>query len=420
MQTKLKFLFSKFIGLKKKIGLRHAFKLGLKKYLLPKISPLQKVNLPKEYYYLNLPLFGFKEKSAQAIKNVINQKKINWVVPDFGIGSGGHTTIFRIIFYLEQLGFANNIYITYPCNFPEAKIANHCIQKHFFPLNAKVFIGHEAMQPAWATIATRWETAYIVNAFQGSLRQYYLVQDFEPHFYAAGSKYHLAERTYRFNLYGITAGTWLKSLLHSKYNMDATAFGFGVDHHIFKPLKNNRNETRTPKILFYARPITERRGFELGMLTLMRVAQKLDDVEFILIGGDIDTDYFDHRFKTLGVISPKELAFWYNQCDVALVLSLTNLSLLPLELMACGCAVVSNAGENVTWLLNRNIAFIVDPDIEKLSDALIKMLKDNCLRKKIMDAGMNFAKSKKWELEFKPVANLLLKHHQQNKQVELG
>ena len=41
-------------------------------------------------------------------KHKNDKKKIlNWVIPEMGPGSGGHTTIFRFISHLEQLGFGD-------------------------------------------------------------------------------------------------------------------------------------------------------------------------------------------------------------------------------------------------------------------------------------------------------------------------
>ena len=37
--------------------------------------------------------------------------KIIWFIPDFSIGSGGHTTIFRFIHHLEKLGIQSDIAI---------------------------------------------------------------------------------------------------------------------------------------------------------------------------------------------------------------------------------------------------------------------------------------------------------------------
>ena len=52
----------------------------------------------------------FNQKEYEKHKN--DKKKIlNWVVPEMGPGSGGHTTIFRFISNLERLGFHSRVYL---------------------------------------------------------------------------------------------------------------------------------------------------------------------------------------------------------------------------------------------------------------------------------------------------------------------
>jgi glycosyltransferase involved in cell wall biosynthesis len=58
------------------------------------------------------------------------------------------------------------------------------------------------------------------------------------------------------------------------------------------------------------------------------------------------------------------------------VLSLTNVSLLPLELLAAGCIPVMNSGDNNTMVLGQNdyIAYS-DPSPAALADALSALVK---------------------------------------------
>ena len=52
-------------------------------------------------------------------------------------------------------------------------------------------------------VATLWATAFTVAKLPWSGRRFYLIQDFEPAFYPAGTLYALAEETYRLGLYGL-------------------------------------------------------------------------------------------------------------------------------------------------------------------------------------------------------------------------
>src|SRR5207248_7472738 len=128
------------------------------------------------------------------------------------------------------------------------------------------------------------------------------------------------------------------------------------------------------RVLFYARPETERRGFELGAFALSIVAKKLPEVEFVFVGCSPQLVDFPFRALFLGVVPISDLGSLYRSCDVALVLSHTNLSLLPLELMACGCAVVSNEGPNVEWLLTDECVQFAKSSPRPLAEAIIELL----------------------------------------------
>jgi glycosyltransferase involved in cell wall biosynthesis len=315
-----------------------------------------------------------------------------------------------MIYCLERQGFKNHIHLTHPCSFPDISRARNCIREHFFPLNARVSIGHTQMPPAWATVASRWDTAYIVKGFRTTLRKYYFVQDYEPSFYPSSSTAIFAENTYRFNFYGLTAGRWLSDLLNTKYGMAATSFDFAVDHDIYKPMTDRSLSTK--RVLFYSRSVTDRRGFELGLMALQKLVERLPEVEVLMVGWNEKKIRLGSQFKYLGVLSPEHLSYWLNRCDVALILSLTNLSLLPLEAMACGCVVVSNRGDNVNWLIDDNIAMTANPDIESLRDALIQVLSDNRLRKSISKEGIEFVRHKTWKSAYASVIGTILQHHQ--------
>jgi len=329
-------------------------------------------------------------------------RTINWVIPDFGVGSGGHLNIFRLIFLLEQRGYQCRVIIVGHTHCNSGDEARESIRKHFFPINARVSIGESSLEPAAITVATSWITAYPVRNFQGTHHRCYFVQDYEPYFYAHGSDYCFAEATYRMGFYGITAGGWLAGKLAAEHGMQTVTMGFSYDHGLYRPLPRRNPEIR--RVFFYARSVTPRRGFELGLLALNRVAQKMPEISFILAGWDTSSYHIPFHHLNAGNVAVKDLPDLYSQCDVALVLSLTNLSLLPLELMACGCPVVSNRGANTEWLLNEDNAVLADATPEALSEALISLLRDEDRRKRLVEASMHFATSTSWDVEAGKVA----------------
>ncbi|MCK9516172.1 MAG: glycosyltransferase family 4 protein [Ottowia sp.] len=318
-----------------------------------------------------------------------------WFVPDFNIGSGGHLNIFRTIWHMEQKGYACSIVIVRPSVHASAAAARADIRAHFFDLRASVYLADQDLPAAEFAVATSWDTAYWVRALHGTVCKLYFVQDFEPFFYPLGSEYVLAENTYRFGFFGITAGGWLARKLAQDYGMPARAVGFGVELDRYRQLP--RREPDVKHVFFYARPPTPRRAFELGLLVLAEVAQRMPDTRFILAGWDTGGYKIPFEHLNCGTLALDELPDLYSQCDVALVLSLTNLSLLPLELMACGCAVVSNRGANVEWLLHEEVALLADATPEALAGAVCGLLADDAGRRALAARAQAFARAQTWE-----------------------
>lgn len=324
------------------------------------------------------------------------QNALLWFIPDFNVGSGGHLNIFRTIWHLEQMGYTSRIVICTPVTHHDAREAREEIRKHFFPLQAQVLLGLKDLPPSEFAIATGWDTAYAVRAFTGARHKLYFVQDYEPHFYPVGSESVLAQNTYHFGFFGITAGGWLATKLAQEYGMVTHPVGFGVELDRYKRLPRREPEIR--RVFFYARPPTPRRAFEIGLLVLNAVWERMPDTQFVLAGWDTAGYHIPFPHLACGTVALDDLPDLYSQCDVALVVSLTNASLLPLELMACGCAVVSNRGPNVEWLLNEDVATLAHASPEALTEAVCALLQDDEKRHAQSARAEAFARAQTWDM----------------------
>jgi glycosyltransferase involved in cell wall biosynthesis len=296
------------------------------------------------------------------------QLRFNWLMPPPGKGSGGHMTLFRFIRFLEQAGHECRIYLHNPgvgSNVAEVR----AIMGDSFPeVKAEMswlFPGQK-MKPADAVFATSWETAYPIYNMPMVTKRFYFVQDFEPYFYPVGSLSVLAENTYRMGYYGVTAGGWLSTKLKRDYGMQTDHFTFGSGGDIYK----YENGTKRKEITFYARPYTERRGFELGIMALDLFHRKHPDYAINFIGWDVSEYDIPFPYNNLKILEHDQLNELYNKSAASLVLSLTNMSLLPLELLSCGCIPVVNDGEN-NRLVNDNkyIAYTAN-DPQSLANTL--------------------------------------------------
>lgn len=333
--------------------------------------------------------------------------RVNWILLGVAEAQGGLVNIFRTIQQLEAWGHENRVYCVLEMRGGSA-YAKEQIRKLYFPIKAEVGALTDHIQDCDALVATSWPTAYAARSIGNTVRKFYFVQDLEHMFFAPGSVHEFARQTYRFGFRGITAGSWIADVLRQEFNMDCSPFGFSYDRSLYASTGNRLLPGGKKRVLFYARPETERRGFELGVLTLSLVAHRMPDVEFVLVG--FSRRFFDLPFPAIfpGILPLSELGALYRSCDVALVLSHTNLSLLPLELMACGCAVVSNEGPNVEWLLTDQTAHLAKPDPNSLANAVIELLGSDQLRLRKVEAGLAFAQSTEWTREIRTIESALL------------
>jgi O-antigen biosynthesis protein len=363
-------------------------------------------NVVDFWKFVSRPAFGpsFSELTSAG------KISINWFIPPIGRNSGGHINIFRFIIGLEARGFDCRVVIVndailHPATDSLEILASN-INEWYGEFSGSVHYLDDELSPAHYTVATGWQTAYAAKQFRGSPMKCYFVQDFEPLFYAAGSEAVFAEQTYRFGFVGFTAGSWLANKLASEYRMRTYPLGFSYNRDLYYP--RQRRDAASKNIFCYVRPETPRRGWEIAALALNEVHRKRPDVGILLLGGSVDAGSLPFPAFAPGSVRQEELPDVYSQCDCALVISLSNLSLLPLELMACGVPVVSNSGPNVEWLLNREVAKLCRPEPAALANGIIEILDMSVVNHSALsDEVIRFAGRTDWDRHIDSMARIL-------------
>ncbi len=300
--------------------------------------------------------------------------KVAYVMSPPAPSSGGHQNIFRFMSYLERAGHECEVFITSQIDHRTVSEVERVLMANYDRVDAPLSRWRGDLRGANVVIATGWETCYpVANALKGE-RAVYFVQDFEPLFFPASSAAALAENTYRMGFTGITAGPWLSQKLSTDYGMDAASYSFGVKLDLYTLSTQHRER---PAVFYYARPDTARRGLELGLLTLREFHRRRPDVEIHLAGGDMGDWKFEFPCRNHGALPLAELPALYNKCDAGLVLSLTNLSLLPNELLACGVVPVMNGGPNTELVCTNEHALFARAEPNDLATGLERALDSN-------------------------------------------
>jgi glycosyltransferase involved in cell wall biosynthesis len=300
-----------------------------------------------------------QQQHPERIAANIEDRVCNWYLPQFDNAFyGGIMTILRLAEYLQRtLGIKQRIIICGAANAAEVSVN---ITKAFSALSqAEVVVLGTAeaiinIPPSDYSVATLWTTAYVLLGVQNTGYKFYMIQDFEPAFYPAGSTYAQAELSYSFGFYGIANTQSLKEIYERDYGGCAVVLKPTIDKSVFYPSAENKS-TSPRRLFYYARPGAPRNAFELAAAALQRLKRKYaDGIDIICAGAGWDpADYgLSNVVRTIGMLPYEETANLYRSCHAGFVMMLTkHPSYLPFELMACGAIVVTNFNQANTWLL---------------------------------------------------------------------
>ena len=336
---------------------------------------------------------------------------INWLVPEPFAGAGGDIGLFRLIRYLAEFGHHCRVYVvTYDLmkDFNSEEIRNY-VQKHFGTTPAQYHRFAGSIDDADATLATFWPTVENLLTLPNGGRRYYLVQDYEPSFYPdEPGHYARAENTYRAGLHCITLGPWLAKLLRERYHVTADHFDFAVDKEVFYPREVARDATR--RVCFYARPTTPRRAYEMGVAGLQIVKERLPEVEICFFGTATLTPAPSFPITECGMLDEEGLANLFSSSDVGVVFSLSNPSFVPLEMIACGCAVVELASERWLGVLTHDEnAWLVTPNPVAIANGIIQLLTNDDIRSRLIQNGLRLTQDMSWSASARQVEAVLLR-----------
>lgn len=266
---------------------------------------------------------------------------VTFVIPDFRRGSGGHAAIAELVRGLEARGHRITLVVQDTTGRHERDKVDELFRDFFGSMNAK--ITDQEIAETDVLVATGWQTVPRVLASDQAVARAYLVQDHEPEFYGTSAERLWAQWTYSQGLQCICSSRWLATTVSTRYGAKATWFDYGVDHDVYTSLPTHR---RDDLVLAYGRAVTERRAVPLAVLALDELHRRRPEVEIALFGESraLETPF---PYRDLGVMDPAGLAHAYASSAVGLVLSLTNPSLVPAEMLACGLPVVDARSESM-------------------------------------------------------------------------
>ena len=282
---------------------------------------------------LALPLPTVKPAGSRRLR-------IGWVTLPPAAGSGGHTTLFRMVEALEQAGHECVLFL-YDRYGGDVSGHERVLRQWWPNLRAEVRDVSNGVTGVDACIASSWDSAHVL-AVQGTepMRRLYFIQDYEPFFYARGSMYALAEDSYRFGFRCIALGEMVGRLLQQEIGIEPDVTEFGCDTSVYRLLGDRPRSG----VVLYARPQIPRRGYWLARLALERFHEFHPGVEIHIYGERVTGLSFPATQH--GRLAPTELNELYNSTIAGLAMSFTNISLVAEEMLAAGTIPVVNDSEH--------------------------------------------------------------------------
>ncbi|MGB9622354.1 MAG: glycosyltransferase family 4 protein [Anaerolineae bacterium] len=156
----------------------------------------------------------------------------------------------------------------------------------------------------------------------------------------------------------------------------------------------------TPRRILFVGGNMQRKGLSTLIRAAPHILSAVPDAEFWVVGEDRHIPQMqklccslgvDYAFRFWGWKSGKELLDIYGQADVFTMPSLTEaLGVAFLEAMACGLPVVGTSVGGIPEIIKNGYnGLLVEPaNAQQLAQALIQILKDDSLRQRLIEGGL--------------------------------
>ena len=341
----------------------------------------------------NAPMHIYKDQRRRRnymdanVSKDVRKKRIAWVMPHPGKGSGGHRTIIQNVNALIRNGYECDIYVEEDYVSTD-RIVTEKINNWYEECGANVYVGIKFRTEYDLVFNTGWQTIEFVKSLECPKKAYF-IQDFEPWFFPMGVSYILTENSYRLGYLPVTIGKWLSHKMINEYGNNSRYFDFCADLNIYKPLEDIEKENA---ICYIYQPEKDRRCDIIALRALKLVKLLRPDVKIYLYGSNTKNPV-DFEAERLGIIPIKKCNELYNKCTVGLCMSASNPSRIPFEMMAAGLPVVELYKENNLFDFPDNAVSLAEPSPEGIATALIRLLDDKEECKKMSKNGISYMKN---------------------------
>ncbi len=272
-------------------------------------------------------------------------KRITFVITRMVKFHGGQTSILRLGTELAKLGY-DVVYAVYKSQSREemelcasSNLKDYkgrmCTSKQLPSLKSDVFV------------ASSWDTVSFVKKKNGY--RMYFVQDYEPYFYSFGELFLMAKKTYEMGLHMVSLGAWNKEMIEKNCRVVSAVdvIDFPYEKKEYPTVERDYAGYARKKKLVLA-VYLKYYGKRLPCV-LQYMMKELAEC-FLADGIALDVRYYGEAKSfhceggvNLGMLNKEQLFALYKEADFGVVASMSNISLVPYEMIATGLPVIEFA-----------------------------------------------------------------------------
>ncbi len=301
---------------------------------------------------------------------------------------GGQTSVLRLGTQLARQGFRVG-YAVYKAQSREEM--EYCVSSNLKDWRGELYTREEyaGLKPD-IVIATSWDTVSFVKKLPGY--KMYFVQDYEPYFYAFGERFLLAKKTYEQGLHMVSLGSWNRDMIERECRVcsPVDVVDFPCEKKEYPMGVRDYAAYRMKKKLIFA-VYLKYYGKRLPCI----IPYLLEGLkrEFAKDGIELEIRYFGEarNFKgsggrNLGMLNKKQLYELYREADFGMTASMSNVSLVPYEMLASGLPLIEFEDGTFSYFFPEGCATLTSLSCSdlygKLKEALANpdILREQCER----------------------------------------
>lgn len=336
-------------------------------------------------------------------------QKITFVIERMAKFNGGQTSILRLGTELAKLGYQVG-YIVYK---PQSKSdMEECAKTNLSTYQGEMYTNKYLDKlNSDIVIASSWDTVSFVKKMNGY--KMYFLQDYEPYFFSFGELFLMAKKTYEQGLHMVSLGSWNKEMVEKNCNVvskvDTVDFPYESKEY---PDCNRNYKVYGQKKEFLVAVYLKYYGKRLPCITQYLLKQVKE--EFKKDGIVLNIKYFgeDKSFKcdageNLGMLTKKQLFSLYKKADFGLVASMSNISLVPYEMLATGLPIIEFEDGTFPYFFPNNSAILTSLSYMDLYEKLKQVIMEPHRLEEMYHTSQNKLKSLSWSKTAKQFSNII-------------